>query len=498
MKKNVIYLLCLTTLFFMGCEEEFLDKDPQGDFITQSQLSDAAALNPGLIDGTLQGVYSTMISTQTGGTTGHDDFGHKAYDLFSDFLSSDMALSVSTYGWYRASITEMQCTEDFTFADNRQVWQHYYTIIRAANTVIATLGGNDAEPELDANKHILGQALALRAHSYFYLTQYFSNDYDPSAEILPLYLEATNIGQAKEATSVIYAQMESDLNRAIDLLSTFNRPSKSAVNAPVAKAILAYVIASTRDTSRLPEVVSLCNDVIAESGASVMSSSEVLGGFNNVSTPGWIWGFDLTNEIGLNLVSWWGQVDAFSYSYAWAGDYKVIDQSLFDAIPANDVRKAQFFDSPANPRHLQPFFKFYSDQSNGNYGGAPQVTTSDYVFMRIAEMHLLKAESLAKMGQDGPARTALSDLLTQRLPDVTYLNSLSGEDLLDEIHLQTRIELWGEGKAYLAMKRNQRCVTRGSNHLSFVGETICPDEERFTFEIPEREIQFNVLINEQN
>lgn len=94
----------------------------------------------------MSGVYSLTFTTGTGGTSGHDDFGHKSYDVFSDMLSSDMALSVSTYGWYRASITEMQAPLDFTFGDNRQVWRYYYRIVRGCNEVIDGLGGTDAVP----------------------------------------------------------------------------------------------------------------------------------------------------------------------------------------------------------------------------------------------------------------------------------------------------------------------------------------------------------------
>lgn len=496
MKKSVIKVMCLGLLALtFGCKDEFLEKQPQGDFITESQLGEAAELNPDLINGTLQGVYATMFSTQTGGSTGHDDFGHKAYDVFSDMMSSDMALSVSTYGWYRASITELQAMEDFTFFDNRQTWQHYYTMVRASNTVIATLGGSDAEPETDINRHILGQALAMRAHSYFYLTQYFANDYNPDAPILPLYEAATNDGAAKATTTEVYALMEADLNRAIDLLGNYTRPTKTEVSKEVAQAMLAYVIASTRDVSRMGEVVALTDAVIANSGATPMSAAEITGGFNNVATPGWIWGADLTADIGLNLVSWWGQIDAFSYSYAWAGDAKAIDQILYDAIPADDARKAQFF-AGTGYYNLMPLDKFYDDDRV--IGGASQTVTADYVYMRIAEMHLLKAEALAKMGQDGPARNALANLLALRLPDTSYLNGLSGAALQDEIHLQTRIELWGEGKSYLALKRNQGSVVRGSNHLSFVGETFTHNEERMTFEIPEQEILFNPFVNDQN
>ena len=54
-----------------------------------------------------------------------------------------------------------------------------------------------------------------------------------------------------------------------------------------------------------------------------MNSTEVTGGFNDVSIPGWLWGADITDEVGLLTASWWGQMDY--YTYAWATEYKGID-----------------------------------------------------------------------------------------------------------------------------------------------------------------------------
>ena len=113
-------------------------------------------------------------------------------------------------------------------------------------------------------------------------------------------------------------------------------------------------------------------------------------------------------------------------------------------------------------------------------------------------MHLLAAEFAAKSGNEASAQTNLKALVSQRVPDASYIDALSGPALQSEIYLQTRIELWGEGKSYLAMKRNKATVTRGSNHLSFVGEAIPYNDERLTFEIPEGEIQFNPFISTQN
>ena len=222
-----------------------------------------------------------------------------------------------------------------------------------------------------------------------------------------------------------------------------------------------------------------------------MTSSEVVGGFNNLATPAWIWGFDITLANGLDLVSWWGQIDVFTYSYQWAGDKKGIDDGLYAQINDNDIRKTQFDANNA----LQPRNKFYNA---GRAIGGQRNIEDDYIYMRVAEMYLLSAEMAAKEGQDGAARTRLNQLLSQRFSnaaDYAYVDGLAGNALLNEVILQTRMELWGEGKSYLSMKRNKQMMTRGSNHVFHAGLSIPYSDERLTYEIPRAEIQNNPFIN---
>ena len=488
-------LLTALTLISLSCGEDFLgDPALEGTAsLTSAQFEEAAAVDPEVTGALMAGVYSLTFTTETGGTTGHDDFGQKAYDIFGDMLSGDLALSQSVYGWYRASITEFQAPQDFTYYDNRQVWRYYYRIIRGCNEVIDGLGGTEAIPENEENKHIMGQAKALRAHSYFYLTQFFQKEYAASEEILPIYTSSTDENGPKVTALEIYTLIEADLTEAISLLSSFNRSNKTQIDKSVAQAIYSYVLgARGEDYAKAYDMA-----VAAIGGGyTLMSATEITGGFNNVATPGWMWGVDLTDEIGLGLVSWWGQMDYYSYSYAAFGDYKAIDQSLFDAIPANDARKGQFYDDSSAGQHLLPLFKFY-DVDRVQYGSG-RIVKADYVYMRVAEMHLLAAEYAAASNNDANAKTYLKNVVSQRTADASYIDGLSGQALKNEIYLQTRIELFGEGKSYLAMKRNKATITRGSNHLSSVGEAIPYNDERLTFEIPEGEIQFNPFISTQN
>lgn len=505
--KNLLKLTGVAALLLFGvsCSEDYLEKKPS-EFLTADQVAEAADTNPAVLEGTLAGIYSLMFQDGSGGTTSHTDFGQKAYDIFGDMLSGDVALSVSSFGWYRADITEFQAPLDFTRQTNYQPWRYYYRIVRSSNVVIAGLGGNDVVPELEENKFIMGQAKALRAHSYFYLTQYFQNAYDPAQEILPIYLDPADENGPKVAASVIYDQIEKDLTESITLLDGFNRSAKNQVNQDVAKGILAYVYAAKGEWQ---QVKTLTDDVINTGGYSVMSRTEVVrmrhdgpdtnpygGGFNDASTSGWMWGVDLTTDSNVGLLSWWGQMDYFSYSYAGFGDNKSIDSGLYSQLREDDIRRNQFVSNPSSGNYLQPWNKFYDAARVPR--GASQIVTADLIYMRIAEMYLLNAEANANLGMDEQARTSLKAVLDLRLDDTSYLDALSGPALVSEVYLQTRIELWGEGKSYLALKRNKATYTRGANHLSFVGEPIRYDDEKVTFEIPEAEILFNPFISTQN
>jgi len=112
MKK--IYILSFVALLLFGitgCEKDFLEVQPT-EFLTEDQIAEAAKNNPDVIAGSISGIYTLMFQTGTGGTDlDHDDFGQKGYDIYSDFLSSDLALSVSTYRWYRR-LTQHNVTTD--------------------------------------------------------------------------------------------------------------------------------------------------------------------------------------------------------------------------------------------------------------------------------------------------------------------------------------------------------------------------------------------------
>jgi len=492
MKNYIFKLFVVCSILFtaISCSEDFLEESPTR-FINESDLAISGDLNPIVLEGTLNGIYSNMFTTETGGTTNHDDLGHKGFDIYGDMLSSDMALSTGNYGWY-TGLTQLIETIDYTDNTNYKPWRFYYRVVRSTNLMIKALGGNDAVVEGE-NAYNYAQAKAMRAYAYFYLSQYFIKEYDPNSKVLPLYTTPDQPNQPQSLTSDVYALMISDLEQAVSLLEGFDRSAKYQINQDVAKSLLAYVYAAMGTSESNLKALDLAKDVAA--AHALTTKEELTAGFNDVNVPSWIWGVDITVDQGLDLVSFWGQIDIFTYSYAAVGNTKSMDRNLFDAIHENDYRKEQFMDDPGHKFELTPYNKFYNDKRVvfGN-----RTVTDDYVYMRVEEMVLLAAEMAAKENQEGVAIAHLTQLLETRFDDAAdyaYAATLSGQDLLDEIILQTRIEMWGEGKSYLSMKRNKLTINRGPNHLNHIDEDIDYNDERLTFEIPQSEIQNNPFIN---
>lgn len=496
MKRKLIYLVIAGTLFNFGCSEDFLNPIRNTRVLTSEEIAQEAELNPDLVVGTLDGIASFMIRPFGVTANRHYDFGQKGVDIWLDIISGDMSLSASTYGWYN-NTANLVSTVDFTREENLIIWMYYYRVVNQANDVINSVGGNDAQPETPAVRHILGQAKAARGYAYFYLAQIFQRGYDANHPILPYYVGDVALNSAaKVPASQIYDLVISDLSQSVSLLGDFTRSNKGQMDKTVAQGLLAYAYAAVGDYASAKTHA----DAVIAAGYPLTTTGQLAypgagSGFNDVNTGSWIWGFDLTTELGHQLIDWWGQMDIFTYSYAGAGDRKSIDNALYNAIPANDVRKNQF----APGTFLLPINKFFDPARvpDGQY-----IITTDLIFMRVDEFYLLSAEAAAKTGDEAGAKNRLIELLTSRLGGAAnaqaYVNPLSGAALRDAIYLQTRIEMWGEGKTYFAMNRNQATVTRGTNHLFRSGQSFVYDSDEMSFEIPQSEIANNPSISGQN
>ena len=104
-------------------------------------------------------------------------------------------------------------------------------------------------------------------------------------------------------------------------------------------------------------------------------------------------------------------------------------------------------------------------------------------------MVLIEAEALVRQNKSTEAATALKKLMEKR--DPAWRKSST---TLDEILLQRRIELWGEGFGYFDLKRNSLGIDRnyaGNNHLPGYAKTVPAQSPLWTYQIPNQEMQEN-------
>ena len=211
-------------------------------------------------------------------------------------------------------------------------------------------------------------------------------------------------------------------------------------------------------------------------------------GFNQLSQ--WMWGIEYkpydvdTNEAFQTWTNW--------ISPEWVDSYAsliipAIDKSLYDKIADTDWRKLwwkapagsalssqQTYTSEVNnmPEYTAIKFRF-----PGNY---LESTIPDAAFpiMRIEEMYLIEAEAAAWLSL-AEGKDLITSFMKQYRNSAYTCTASTTEELVDEILLQKRIELWGEGQTIFDIKRLNKSVVRsydGSNQyprdLSLVRNTI--------------------------
>ncbi|SMG35026.1 RagB/SusD family nutrient uptake outer membrane protein [Sphingobacterium psychroaquaticum] len=487
--KRVATLALACTVLATSCKKDYLETNPtdnvSADLVFTNTDGAMVALN-----GTIRTMYSSL--------TNHGNFGQKSYDLTSDMMAEDMLLHAQGYNYYTSEYNYSAFSN--ANASNRpdRTWYYYYRIINNANRIIAQLPA--ATGSQDQKDLIMGQALALRAHSYFYLVNFFSK-YDVNSPGVPLYIAPTSEGKGRGTVQEVYTQIFADLEKAETLLEGKSRAHLSHVNQATAEGIYARAALQFGD---YPKALAMAEKAIANSGKRLFTESEyTASGFNTLSAPEWLWGGEVNVEQATIFASFYSHMDnrPATGGYAALGGQKKITKALFDKIPAGDVRKSLFQGKQDKSIPLYSQLKFQLRQS-GNWA-------SDYLFMRLAELYLIKAEAQARLGQDGAAAQSLTDLVKTRYASFS-VTGLTGELLLNEILLQRKIELWGEGFGILDVKRLGKGLNRptgdgnhgGANLNGDGGSNFAPNvtvlpatSNRWLFAIPQDEINANKALS---
>ena len=230
---------------------------------------------------------------------------------------------------------------------------------------------------------------------------------------------------------------------------------------------------------------------IDASSSSPMTEDQCLSttkGFNDISC--WMWGSQMVSEDDLvktgilNWASWMSNETSFGYSSQ--EPYLMIGASLYDRISDTDFRKKMWVAPEGTALEGQTTFLtssqfgYFGDRlttyssvkfrpAEGNCDDYTVGAATAYPLMRVEEMYFIEAEAAAQLG-DGQASTLLTTFMTT-YRDPSYVCNATGDQLIDEIVFQKRIELWGEGLTYFDVKRLNMSVTRGYSGTNFSSTT---------------------------
>ncbi|MFN3555797.1 MAG: RagB/SusD family nutrient uptake outer membrane protein [Bacteroidales bacterium] len=489
LKFKIFGLIALLSLLTVSCDPDFLDVDPE--YISEQQVLDLASQSPeavlDVVDPLLSGIYASMIAFP-GEPSGnfHDQFGVKAIDLAMDLMGMDMVQS--PLHWFR-----FDYEHDNREANYRRtlfIWSTFYKMIATCNDILDFIPeGDDIMPRLIS---IRAQALALRGYAYFMLIQNYQHTYIGNEQLpgIPVYDQENRSAQPRTVVADVYARIVDDLETAYAAMPA-GQVSKIELSRDVIAGLLARVYLVKNEWQKAAEYANL-----ARTGRPLMTGAQWLEGFGDINNPEWMWGMEINAENSTIYASFFSHVSSAEGGYAGLGfSWKLISKNLYDKIPATDIRKQAFADGegnanwPAFDNAVTPPYANFKFRGDGFFLG-------DYVYMRTAEMYLIEAEALARAGNEGGARSVLEALVTTRHPEFT---APTGNDLLEEIYLQRRIELWGEGFAFNDLRRLKRDVDRrNSNHHPGVPHLVSYAEEmhRYIYKIPQREIDTNSFIND--
>lgn len=446
-KYSFVGLLAGGMLLTTSCSESQIETAPTRSMSGQGLLANG---NAALV--ALNGIYREMYTAgwSTTGNT-HQCFGITAYNLCAEVMGEDHIMGAAGSGWFwYDALYNVKSRYASGAWRSYDLWYAYYNWIANANYIIAaeeTMSGTSSEVN-----YAIGQAYAIRAYSYFMLSQYFARTLKghESEKCVPIYTEPTTPetkGQPRATNAEVYAQIDKDIQKAVELLQGTEQQNPAHISYAVALGLQARIALVENDWQTAKTAAKAA---IAASGCSIISASAVAG-MNDATAADVMWGAQIiADQVGM-YASFFAHMDYEAGKYA-ASAPKLINKELYAKMNPTDARRDWWVSSSAGM--LQEKFKF------------TDVPTwmGDYIFMRVEEMYLTAAEAECRLGEEAAAKEDLMALMSMRDPDYTCdktgtalgATSATADEtgsLLEEILIQRRIELWGEDGRMYTLKR---------------------------------------------
>lgn len=478
-----LVFFALSIVILGSCSDDFLDKKPT-EFVNYEGATKTTENLMTLLNGIHRSLYISYENQSEAGLGG--------LMQQTDLIGDDVVFPI-TNGWF-LQVYNWSALSNENSQDIRFPYRTYYRIIRNANTII---NATDAAIGSTADKNIVkGQALLYRAFSHFQLVQLYGKRYvkgETNSQLgVPIVLSVGNENFPRSTVEEVYTQINKDLDEANILLVGYTKPNNSHLNLNVAQGLKARVALTQGNWEIAADYANK-----ARTGMSLMSIADYGAGFNDYNNKEWMWGSHI-NEVQTQYFGNFGAYMSRNYSSTVIRSCpKAINSKLYNMIPSTDVRSTLFDKTGQHTALALPanFSKFpYTSQKFLSIGTGD--SRCDVPYMRVAEMYLIEAEAKARLGS-ADAVNVLFNFEKTRNPSYTLSTNI-GQALIDEILLQRRIELWGEGFRFYDLKRTNSALDRtGANHDSGITNgvmNVASSDKRWQWLIPKAEVDANPLI----
>ncbi len=469
MKK--ISLLLSVAILFASCEK-LLVVDPVTDIPAEEAIQTVQDL---------ENLSNSMYNGLQGGSLYGGNF-----QLYADLLAEDTQVDESQLSPF-GTLEIYQRSTTIQLNTLRSTWREAYKVINRANNIIRVvdenlLAGQEFENKKDRLK---AEALFVRALCHFELCRFWAQPYDVgnqggnSQAGVPYRTEPTlsftqDLAIARSTVEQVYTNVINDLEDAEALFSSVGvRKSTHRAAGMAATALKARVLFSKGDYIN----ASLAAGEVISSNLYSLESSDPEESLN---TPFQSTGYNAASEAifqlayttfdnGLNEnYSQFNNVPVFQYS----------SEELITSYAPGDLRKTEWF--LQNPVNLKGRITKY-DRPGDVFYNVP--------VLRLAEMHLIRAEANMSPGGNGSTAEALEsyNAIRERAFGSNFIEETGTNQLLEKIQLERRWELCFENDRYHNLKRMKQPMRDG----------IAYNDASLLFKIPQEEIAGNPSI-EQN
>ena len=496
MKRIFISIVSLGLFVMAGCSD-FLNEELKGSYTTENfyKTEQHAQL-------AITGVYNIAAFVST----------NNALWVFGDVASDD-----AIKGGNPGDQSDVEFIDQFAYSRNNgmleKIWVHYYEGITRANYLLYY--GNNIDMDAALRARILGEAKFLRAYFYFNLVNIFGEI--PLKLQPPLNPDLIHIGTSSVAD--IYAQIEEDLLDAKSVLpenytgqAVTGRATKGAAWGLLAKARLfqGNWAGTLTAIDSLEEIGIYALEPVYKNNFidSTQNNSESVFEIQHVSGQdpklgNFLNQYFMTAKDGGYFFD--APVEDFVEEFeVTAGN--VVDPRLDYTVGREGEPwiNGELFDPEWSPtgflqrKHLQPL----SEQAIVGDGGL------NYVYLRYADILLMKAEALNELNQVANALGPLNQVRTRAresylydadlpgsgvipadlLPDVVSVNQ---NDVRNAIRHERRVELGFEFHRFLDLMRYGQTVAEAA-----LSETNFTYSANRYFLIPQSEVDLNTAIDE--